>query len=281
MKTGSIYIIRNTVNDKVYIGQTTYSVKDRFHAHMKPSTAKQKSGYKLYSAMNKYGKEKFYCETLETDIPLERLDEKEIAYIAEYDSFKHGYNSTPGGDGRVINKLSNEEEVLALAKAGMGTKEIAKMFSVNHTTVIRTLHKLGFYYHTDPNKVLELYESGKSNKEIAKILGCSSTTVSRILDRKNKRKHRSPIKNRDCFDYDALIADYYDQMPMQELCDKYGITKTTFYRLKGKIGFRTRPQIYKHKIRYFDNNARCNDYGDCPGRREDELPAEAHCTQHG
>lgn len=281
MKTGSIYIIRNTVNDKVYIGQTTYSLKERFCAHMKPSTSKRKPGYKLYNAMNKYGKDKFYCETIETGIPIDQLDEKEIAYIAEYDSFRNGYNSTPGGDGRLINKLSNEEEVLALAKAGKGTKEIAKMFSVNQATVIRTLHKLGFYYHTDPDKVLELTETGKSNKEIAKILGCSAATVSRILDRKNKRKHRNPIKNRDCFDYDALIADYYNQMPMQELCDKYGITKTTFYRIKSNIGFRTRPQIYKHKIRYFNNDARCNDYGDCPGRREDELPAEARCTQDG
>lgn len=281
MKTGSIYIIRNTVNDKVYIGQTTLAVKDRFYAHTKPSTSKQRSSYKLYSAMRKYGTDKFYCETIETDIPLEQLDEKEIAYIAEYDSFKHGYNSTPGGDGRVINKLSNEEEVLALAKSGKSTKKIAEMFSVHNATVIRTLHKLGFYYRADQDKVLELSDAGKSNKEIAKILGCSVATVSRILDRKNKRKHRNPIKNRDCFDYDALIADYYGQMPMQELCDKYGITKTTFYRLKEKIGFRTRPQIYKHKIRYFDDDARCNDYGDCPGRREDELPAEAHCTQNG
>jgi DNA-binding CsgD family transcriptional regulator len=281
MKTGSIYIIRNTVNDKVYIGQTTMAVKERFYAHTKPSTSKRKPGYKLYSAMNKYGKDKFYCETLETGIPIYQLDEKEIAYIAKYDSFKHGYNSTPGGDGRVFNKLSNEDEVLALAKSGKSTQEIAEMFFVNKATVIRTLHKLGFYYHTDPDKVLELSEAGKSNKEIAKILGCSAATVSRILDRKNKRKHRNPIKNRDCFDYNALIADYYAQMPMKELCDKYGITKTTFYRLKAKIGFRTRPQIYKHKIRYFYNDARCNDYGESPSRLDDELPAEAHCTPKG
>ena len=281
MKTGSIYIIRNTVNEKVYIGQTIYSVKDRFYAHMKPSTSKQKSGYKLYSAMNKYGKENFYCETLETGIPEDKLNEKEIAYIKQFDSFKHGYNSTPGGDGRVINKLSNEEEVLALAKAGKGTREIAKMFSVHRETVIRTLHKLGFYYHADPDKVMELVSSGLSNKEVAKIVGCSVATVTRILDRNGQRKYRKPIKNRDGFDYDALISDYYGQMPMQELCDKYGITKTSFYRIKDRIGFHTRPQIYKHKIRYFNSNARCNDYGDCPGRRDDELPAEAHCTQNG
>lgn len=281
MKTGSIYIIRNTVNDKVYIGQTTQAVKDRFYAHMKPSTSKRKPGYKLYSAMNKYGKDKFCCETFETGIPIDQLDEKEIAYIAEYDSFEHGYNSTPGGDGRVFNKLNNEEEVLELAKSGKTTEEIAEMFSVHKATVIRTLHKIGFYYHVEPSKVLELANSGLSIKKIAKRLGCSTATVSRTLDRNHQRRHRNPIKKRECFDYDGLISDYYNQLPMQELCDKYEITKTSFYRIKEKMGFRTRPQIYKHIIRYFDNDARCNDYGESPSRLDDELPAEAHCTPKG
>lgn len=64
MRTGSIYIIKNTVNPKVYIGQTTMSVKERFAAHKKPVTRKKRSSYKLYNAMNKYSVENFYVETL-------------------------------------------------------------------------------------------------------------------------------------------------------------------------------------------------------------------------
>lgn len=55
MRTGSIYIIKNTVNDKVYIGQTTMTVHERFMVHMKPSTAKLKRNCKLYNAVTKYG----------------------------------------------------------------------------------------------------------------------------------------------------------------------------------------------------------------------------------
>lgn len=45
MRTGSIYIIKNDINEKVYVGQTTMTVHERFMTHMKPSTTKQRSGY--------------------------------------------------------------------------------------------------------------------------------------------------------------------------------------------------------------------------------------------
>lgn len=255
MVTGSIYIIRNTVNNKVYVGQTTMTVEERFKSHMKPSVAKQRRNYKIYNAINKYGRDKFYVETLETGIPLEMLDKREVELIAEYDSFRNGYNSTPGGDGRIINKITNESELLKLAKDGMTAEELANRCGVNRATIFRTLHKLGFYYHADKQTILRLAESGLQHREIAEIMGCHKATVSRTLDRAGKRRHRLPIKNRVSFEYDALIADYYGQMPMQELCDKYGITKTTFYRIKEQIGFETRPQIYKNKIRYHNEKA--------------------------
>ena len=40
MKTGIIYIIKNRLNDKVYIGQTTTDIKTRFNQHCKNSTLK-------------------------------------------------------------------------------------------------------------------------------------------------------------------------------------------------------------------------------------------------
>ena len=250
MRTGSIYIIKNTVNDKVYIGQTTMTVHERFMAHMKPSTVKSRGTYKLYNAVNKYGSDKFYVETLEENVPLELLDDREIELIAKYDSYRNGYNTTPGGDGRIINKLTDEDELLRLAKEGHSTIEIADVFGVNKATVIRTLHKLEFYYRPDQALICELAESGMQNKEIAELLNCHPGTVSRALKRADKRKHRQPMKKRASFDYESMLNDYYSQMPIGELCDKYGITKTTFYRIKEDKKFATRPQIYAHKIRY-------------------------------
>ena len=51
MKVGSIYIIKNKINDKVYIGQTTMTVHERFMVHLKPSTQKIRRNYKLYNAI--------------------------------------------------------------------------------------------------------------------------------------------------------------------------------------------------------------------------------------
>ena len=90
----SIYIIKNKINKKVYIGQTCQSPKERFAQHMKPSTHKTRGSYKLYNAIKKYGKENFYFEVLEKNISKKEIDEKEIYYINLYDSYYNGYNST-------------------------------------------------------------------------------------------------------------------------------------------------------------------------------------------
>ena len=111
MKTGQIYIIKNKINNKVYIGQTTTNYKTRFIQHCKPSCVRTRH-YKLYNAIKKYGKDNFYIELLETNIPIDKLNEKEISYIEEYNSFNKGYNATKGGDGRTINKQYDEEKHL-------------------------------------------------------------------------------------------------------------------------------------------------------------------------
>lgn len=252
MKVGNIYIIKNKVNDKVYIGQTTMTVHERFMVHLKPSTQKIKRNYKLYNAISKYGRENFYVETLESNVPLEELNEREIYYIALYNSYYQGYNSTKGGDGRIINKIENEDILLSLAKSGMKAEDIAKQLNVNKATVFRTLHKLGFYYHANQDDIVRLSEQGLSNKEIAKQLSIDQYTVCRALNRANKRKHAIPIKSREEFDYAGLKADYYSNIPISTICDKYHITKTTFYRLKTQLSLKSRPQIYKHKVRYYD-----------------------------
>lgn len=231
------------------------TVHERFMTHMKPSTIKKKSTYKIYNAVQKYGPENFYVETLEENIPLEYLDQKEIEYIAEYDSYVNGYNSTPGGDGRIINKLNNEEELLLLAQSGIGAKEIADMFCVNKATIFRTLHKLGFFYQTDKNEIIRLSEEGLSNIDIAEKLGCHVATVSRALIKAGKARRKKRIDKRDNFDFDELFNDYNNQMPIDDICSKYNLSKTTFNRIRKEHGIPRRKQIYKKKNTYQE----CND----------------------
>ena len=74
---GYIYKISNYVNSKVYIGQTTLSVQQRFEQHLRASNTKSKKSLHLYLAMNKYGKDKFYIEQLDVAYSREDLNNKE------------------------------------------------------------------------------------------------------------------------------------------------------------------------------------------------------------
>ena len=63
---GYIYIIKNDINDKVYIGKTLLSsIQERFKEHIKDSKRRDKEHRPLYNAMNKYGIEHFSIEQLE------------------------------------------------------------------------------------------------------------------------------------------------------------------------------------------------------------------------
>lgn len=261
MRTGSIYIIKNDINEKVYVGQTTMTVHERFMTHMKPSTTKQRSGYKLYMAVKKYGKEHFFVETLESDVPLEQLDMKEIQYIAKYDSFYNGYNSTKGGDGRIINLIENEEELLMKAKSGTSASELAEYYGVNKATIYRTIHKLGFYYYeVDEEAIISAAKLGLRQADIAQEYGIDKMTVQRILRKNNVRFHKQRIDMREDFSVEDLRKDYESQMSIEAICKKYNITKTTFYRIKKQYEFSTRKQIYTNVAQRDDIDLIKQDY---------------------
>lgn len=93
-----IYIIKNDINNKVYIGQSI-NIKKRIQEHFWKSTCKKDVSFNsaLHSAIRKYGKEHFYYEILEECSP-DELDAKERNYIEQYNSVSpNGYNILSGG----------------------------------------------------------------------------------------------------------------------------------------------------------------------------------------
>lgn len=250
MRTGSIYIIRNTVNKKVYIGQTTMTVHDRFITHMKPSTLKLKRNYKLYNAVQKYGREVFYVETLEENIPLDSINDREIFYIALYDSYNNGYNSTKGGDGRIFNKLDNEDDIIRLAESGVSAQKIAERFHVHRATIQRTLHRVGIYTSKKvPEKeLLEMFERDIPIKDIAAHFGVDDYSITRRLKTFGKQRYKTRFSTRNSDEIaEEIRQDYEGQMTIENICQKYNISKSTFYRISKKYQFSIRPQIYTSK----------------------------------
>ncbi|MGL4654523.1 MAG: GIY-YIG nuclease family protein [Sarcina sp.] len=86
-----IYKITCVVNGKIYIGQTTESLKQRFGRHM--GYQKFEHDTKFYRAVNKYGSSNFIITQIDTASSQEELDEKEFFWINEFDSVNTGYNS--------------------------------------------------------------------------------------------------------------------------------------------------------------------------------------------
>ena len=191
MRKYSIYIIKNKVNSKVYIGQTSQSPQTRFKQHMKPSTCKQRGTYKIYNAINKYGKENFYYEVLEKNINEEEIDEKEIYYINLYNSYENGYNSTRGGDTRTISSIQDVEKFKKMHQQHISYKKIAKEFNVNTQTVVRTAAALGL---KRVRKVTKDYlinnKDIKTNKDMAKELDVSTATITRAFKKYNIKRKR-------------------------------------------------------------------------------------------
>lgn len=85
-----IYIIRNAINEKNYIG-ISGNLRKRFKEHFYLSkNIKIKGSSKIKNAIKKYGIDNFYFLILEeTNL---YLKEKEKIYIEKYNSVKNGYN---------------------------------------------------------------------------------------------------------------------------------------------------------------------------------------------
>jgi len=98
--TGYIYLVRNLINGKGYVGQTVQSVAARFAAHK--SSVKLGSKNALHSAIRKHGIDNFSVkEVIRCDHTL--LNKLEKLFIKFYGTFAHtghGYNMTDGGDSR-------------------------------------------------------------------------------------------------------------------------------------------------------------------------------------
>lgn len=138
---GYIYIVRNNVNDKVYIGQTTYTIEKRFAFHVYAAyreTPKTNNSH-FHNAIRKYGKEAFWFEEIE-ECEDDKLDEREIYWIQQYDSFRNGYNSTIGGEG---GRKYSDEELLAAWNDGLSVSQIKKQYGANANNLSLRLRALG------------------------------------------------------------------------------------------------------------------------------------------
>ena len=100
-----IYKITNLINNKLYIGKTSVSIKKRFKEHIIDSKKKEEQNRPLYKAFNKYGIENFKIEIIEDNLTDSEACNREQFWIANYQTYIgfdncNGYNATLGGDSK-------------------------------------------------------------------------------------------------------------------------------------------------------------------------------------
>lgn len=173
---GFIYIIRNTINSKVYVGQTKVSVETRWQEHLRHA----KYGDQVINrAMRKYGVDKFYIETLEI-CNIDVIDYREMYYIDLYDSTNKskGYNVSIGGKTPKFKRkaLSISTLVDLYKNQGLSLQEIANKFEVTRYIITTELRNAG----------VEIKERYREEEKFSKIN--KETLIKALQEYKSLRK---------------------------------------------------------------------------------------------
>lgn len=106
-----VYIHRNLINGKVYVGQTC-DITERWRCDGKNYF----NSIKFYNAIRKYGWNNFSHEILYDNLDQEQADSLERKLIDEFNSIENGYNLKEGGARGKLSQQSLEKMSNSLIK---------------------------------------------------------------------------------------------------------------------------------------------------------------------
>ena len=168
--------------------------------------------------MRKYNTTKDDFEIIESDISLQDLaNEREIYWIAFYDSYHNGYNSTPGGQ---------------VGSHTIGEKSHFAKLSKEDVINIRRIRYTKKYQRSE---IWELYKEKISESAFGKvwnyetwkhILPELNTEELKLFYRRLRKNARGDKNGKSKFTneevYKLRVLFYVDAIPFQELLKKYG-----------------------------------------------------------
>jgi len=122
-----IYIIKNKINNKIYVGSTNKTFKLRFETHSRLLDLNKHENPLLQNAWNKYGKNSFIFEIIESydKLDVDLLLALEKQYIIKYNSLnkEYGYNICSVGKSRYGTKWSEKSK---MKRSGNGNPMFGK-----------------------------------------------------------------------------------------------------------------------------------------------------------
>lgn len=124
-----IYKVTNTLNGKIYIGQTINSLEERKAGHYREAKSIKKKSVYFHNALLKYPESIFVWEVLDQANSHAELDQKEQQYISQYKSNEksYGYNLKAGGQlGGGSNAESTKKLIGKTSKEKWKNPELAE-----------------------------------------------------------------------------------------------------------------------------------------------------------
>jgi group I intron endonuclease len=99
VRMGWIYLIKNKVNGKCYVGQTRQNIESRWQDHR----SGRRSSPLLQNSIKKRGIDAFEFEVI-CEIPNEKLNSREVDEIVKHNALApNGYNLKKGGDNHEVH----------------------------------------------------------------------------------------------------------------------------------------------------------------------------------
>jgi len=255
-----IYKAENTINNKVYIGQSIHNkLSKRRNEHLCLSKSSTRKNHYFQNAILKYGIENFNWEIVYKTDNLDDLNSKETFYILHYKSNdkNFGYNLDTGG----TNKIVGESTRQLLRKINTGRK-----LSIETINKIKETKKINAKFlkdnpkwrdDLDDNKIIELRQSGLSLDKIAEEMQCSRRAIENHLTfllgkesiskgyliklREDKTKLQLTMPKRKVSNED-LIELYNSGQTLVNIANNLNITESGLYRRLKKLNV-----IKRHK----------------------------------
>lgn len=131
-----IYKITNTINGKIYIGQTHQSLIRRFYTHCNRTNGCTILG----PAIKKYGKENFKIEEIDRAETTEELNTKEVYWIEFYNARCKavGYNVAKGGRAKPLSSEAKLKSAEAKTGKTHSVETIEKMKKTQQNRRVQT-----------------------------------------------------------------------------------------------------------------------------------------------
>lgn len=227
--SSGIYMVVNMVNNKKYIGQSK-NIRKRFQSHHLVDYKNENNcnyNTKFYQAIRKYGIDNFEVIILKL-CKEEELDDLEVKFIKEFDTFKNGYNSTEGGQFWSPNIHSKEIEL----KRQQTREKNKSLMSENHPRAKLTNQQVWDIRqrYIDGESIKDIYQDFKdlySNQQTFTriVLGKTYVTVGNIPNKEQIRHTNAKLTDVQVKEirnsYKKGIISY------KELGRKYGLSESS------------------------------------------------------